>query len=59
MNHLTERETAAVLAGLRLMQRQTVLCAAVEATATGCGKFEPLDDDEIDALCVRINMGEG
>jgi hypothetical protein len=49
-----DQETAIILAGLRLIQRQGVP-DDLEDIATNFGAFDPLDDDDIDALCERIN----
>jgi len=56
------RETAAVLAGLRLLQQQAdSLPAEIRAIYTDDGQIEhPLDGDGIDMLCERINgLDEG
>jgi hypothetical protein len=60
---LASRELATVLAALRLWQ-QTVNrldsdCEdGLADIATDGGAFEPLDEDEIDGLCERINGGD-
>ncbi len=61
-----DRELAAVMAGLRLLQQvdgapsagfvaDAIYDQDCEAIATGGGKFQPLDGAEIDALCERLN----
>ncbi len=59
---MTKRETATVLAALRYWQR----CAVMPSITTPCeegsiatdgGQFDSLDEDEIDALCEKINLG--
>lgn len=52
------RETATVLAALRRWQLQSVLTHQGCSIATNDGEFEPLDADEIDDLCERLNCGE-
>jgi hypothetical protein len=56
---LGERELAAVLAGLRLVQaemgRGEFLPQGVHSIFDDDGTITPLDTDEIDALCERIN----
>jgi len=63
---LDDRDLAAVLAGLRLLQQvdgapsagfvaEAIYDRDCEAIATGGGKFHPLDGAEIDALCERLN----
>ncbi|UTU07723.1 hypothetical protein CcrC1_gp532 [Caulobacter phage C1] len=52
---LDEREAAAVIAGLRLLQRIGVP-VELEDVATNGGAFDVLDDTAIDALCERINL---
>ncbi|MGD9613819.1 MAG: hypothetical protein AB7H90_01330 [Alphaproteobacteria bacterium] len=60
---LPDRELAAVLAGLRLLQCGYVASgdpddqAGIELIASNNGALVPLDDDEIDALCERLNSG--
>jgi len=50
-----DRELAAILTGLRMLQEQT--CPAhLEDIATDGGRFPPLTADEIDALCERLNV---
>ncbi|PZX14165.1 hypothetical protein LX81_02964 [Palleronia aestuarii] len=48
-------ELAAILAGLRLLQLTPALPPEVEEIATDCNEFTPLDAEQIDALCERIN----
>jgi len=51
----TDRELAAILTGLRMLQQQT--CPAhLEDIATDEGRFPPLTAAEIDALCERLNV---
>ena len=57
-----EREAATLLAALRLWQREllrnNVQGGEIYEIATNGEKVEPLDGDEIDDLCDRINKGE-
>jgi hypothetical protein len=60
---LNEREHATVLAALRLWQARRPDDAderwdALHDIAENGGEIEPLDADEIDALCERINVRE-
>ena len=48
-------ELAAILAGLRLLQLTPALPTEVEEIATDCNEFTPLDAQQVDALCARIN----
>jgi len=53
---LDDRETAAVLAGLRLLQSDSIPGGTpLYDVLTGGGRLEPLDAGEIEALCERIN----
>lgn len=52
---LDERERAAVLAGLRMLQHSRVWPMAVTEVATNMGTLSPLVGEDIDALCERIN----
>lgn len=61
---LNDRKLATVLAALRYWQRMhtkslvTVLASDEwQKIATGGDKFMPLDQQEIDALCVSLNTG--
>lgn len=54
---LNSRELASILAGLRLLQQTVILKGNIAETLHDAG--EPLDDDEIDTLCERLNGGEG
>ena len=54
---VTPREFATVLAALRLWQEQDAPPARQYDIATDCGEFEPLGNDEINALCERLNVG--
>lgn len=54
--NLTDRELGAVLAGLRLWQAwEASADESLRDIADGGGAFAPLSDDEIDALCERLN----
>ena len=65
---LDKRELAAVLAGLRLLQRhglhaggymrKTVRLEEVFDVLTDCHSHVPLKWSEIDALCERLNAGQ-
>ncbi len=48
-------ELATILAGLRLLQQTPALPLEIEEIATDCNEFTPLDPEQIDALCERIN----
>lgn len=55
---MNDRESATVLGALRLWQtvaHQPPL--RFEQIATNDGAFRPLDDEEIDGLCERLNVG--
>ena len=53
---LDDREVATVLAGLRLLQNpRTFVLSQIEEIASKGDRLEPLDADEIDALCERIH----
>jgi hypothetical protein len=54
---LDDRETASVLAGLRMLQRYP-LTPPITEIATNCGTLDALYSNEIDDLCERINCGE-
>ena len=57
MLDLDNAQIAAVLAGLRLLQKQG--CPdALEDIATNGGEFDLPGDDFIDELCEKINLGE-
>lgn len=66
MQHLSPRQVAAVLCGLRLVQqrlqvdlpRTRLLSADHRAILTGDGAFKPLALSEIDALCQSLNLGQ-
>ena len=56
---LNERELAAILTGLRLLQTELDredLSAEMEDTFTNNDIFEPLTADEIDDLCEKLNQ---
>lgn len=59
---LTDRELGTVLCSLRLLQRVVPL-GRVDADlidiATDGGELTPLDVDEIDELCQKLNASEG
>jgi hypothetical protein len=52
--HFDNQETGIILAGLRMIQRMGVH-SDEEDIASGGGEFEPFGDDDIDALCERLN----
>lgn len=55
---LSDRELAAVLAGLRMLEtaaEEHTLDDDIEDILTNGDAFEPLDPDEIEALCERLN----
>jgi hypothetical protein len=61
--YFTARELATVLAALRYWQREGQSGNSVDTepeqdVATNGGTLEPLAEDEIDALCERLNRGE-
>ena len=54
----TDRELAAVLAGLRLLQEhRRNLDVFVKVVATNAGCFPPLNSGGIDRLCKRLCRG--
>ena len=53
---LTEQELATVLAALRLWQRYPNTSGLMDIATNG-GEFNPLNNNEIDALCQRLNNG--
>lgn len=64
---LDERETSAVLAGLRLLQQlskggirtgSAELDASIDDIHTNGGEIEGLSESEIDDLCERLNAWE-
>jgi hypothetical protein len=56
---VNNREMAAILAGLRLLQVNSNRCSQdIVAILTGCGDYCALDDAAIDDLCIRITGGE-
>lgn len=61
---LTDEECAAVLAGLRLLQRaiwnkiNRDEFSDVEEILTDGGRLKPPTSDDIDALCERINLSK-
>lgn len=58
---LSGRELATVLASLRAtqnVQQHQPLAPEIMAIATNLGEFEPLNHDEVDALCERINIAD-
>jgi hypothetical protein len=54
----TETELSTILGALRLLQGMSgaILPPAVFSILTDGGRVQPLDDDEIDSLCERMNM---
>ena len=56
---LSERDTAQILAALRNWQTDAENEDLVEAFAGHFEEHEPLSDDEIDALCERLNFADG
>ena len=61
MPTLTPAELGAILAGLRLYQREQATDAgmddAIADIATNEGEHPPMTADEVDALCLRLNSG--
>jgi hypothetical protein len=55
---MNPRELNTVLAALRLWQSGVHHPLELETIATNDGESEPLDGEEIDALCERLNGGE-
>lgn len=57
---LSHRQRCTILAALRMYQCELVLGTLGEwlDIATDGGTIVPLDDDEIDALCERLNANE-
>lgn len=58
MRPMTDRETATVLAALRLLQREGTLSDDLADIATDGDNFPALTDAEIDNLCDGLNSGE-
>ena len=56
---LTEREVAQLLAALRNWQVDALNEDMVEEFAGHFKDHVPLDDDEIDGLCERLNFADG
>jgi hypothetical protein len=57
---LTDREVATLLAALRNWQTDSLNEDLAEAFSGHFEEHEPLSDEEIDALCQRLNFaGEG
>ncbi len=54
---LTHRESAAVLAGLRMLQQCIELPKDIHRIATADGRLRLLRDDETDRLCARLHVG--
>ena len=54
---VNERQLGAILAGLRLLQRETPngLSDGIYDVATNCGSFPSLNEVEIDNLCAELN----
>jgi hypothetical protein len=55
MHHLDNRELGTVLAALRVWQGMGQVSQSIQDIATDGGTIEPLNNEEIDALCERIN----
>ena len=58
LRSVTSRALATILAALRYWQvsdRNTATKAPEYDIASDSGEFEPLDNDEIDALCEQLN----
>lgn len=55
---IDDRELSTLLAALRNWQQTYHKPLEIEEIATNGGECDPLDNDEIDALCIRINCGE-
>ena len=66
MQHLNQRQVAAILCGLRVLQERLhaervmaqTLTAGQRAILTKGGELKPLTAHEIDALCQAINLGQ-
>ena len=56
---LSERDAAQLLAALRNWQTDSLNEDLEDAFAGHFENHAPLDDDEIDALCERLNFAEG
>ena len=59
---LNDRELSTVLAALHYWQRTAILTPELpeyDIACENCDSDGPLDDNEIDALCERINCEEG
>ena len=52
---LEERETATILAALRVYQDTAFVSPAIMDIATSNGQFDMMQDDEIDQLCEYLN----
>ena len=60
--NLMPQQHATVLAALRSWQAQDLMLACdgtIGSIATNCGAFEALNSEAIDALCERLNEGDG
>lgn len=53
--NIVDRELASILAGLRLLQRSDRIPLDIDEIRSDDGYLEPLDIDEVDELCVRLN----
>lgn len=54
--HVDRRETATILAALRFWQHETSVAERSDnEIATDGGELDPMNDEEIDRLCERIN----
>lgn len=59
LHALNLAELATVLAALRYWQREGLMSAGCEQDiASDGGRFEPLTEGQIEALCERLNCGE-
>jgi Ser/Thr protein kinase RdoA (MazF antagonist) len=56
---LTDREVATLLAALRNWQTDSLNEDLAEAFSGHFEEHEPLSDEEIDALCQRLNFAGG
>ena len=53
---MNARDTAAILAGLRVLQGALPVLDTFESITTDGGTYPPLTDEYIDDLCERLNM---
>jgi len=52
---MNQRELNTILVALRILQQHCILRPELEAIATNDGADARMDDEEIDALCERLN----